>query len=98
MVHPAPFAIGKTKQESKWQKVIAQILQNFSPKQPPFSPKIWKYLTASLQQQFYFITFSDPNFLCYLCMYIKTEDTLTEIAAVEVSGKASKEQIAFISS
>lgn len=31
-------------------------------------------------------------------MYIKTEDTLTEIAAVEVSGKASKEQIAFISS
>lgn len=36
MVHPAPFAIGKTKQEGKWQKVIAQILQNFSPQTTTF--------------------------------------------------------------
>lgn len=41
---------------------MAQIWYFLFPKQPRFSPKIWKYLTASLQLQFYFITFSHTNF------------------------------------
>lgn len=34
----------------------------FPPNNGFFSPKIWKYLTASLQQQLYCITFSDPSY------------------------------------